>query len=387
MGEVAKKLKVTKFLVVTDAILVKIGIVQPLVDSLAAAGVGCAVFDGVEPNPTVGHCQAGYEMYVAEKCDGIVAVGGGSSMDCAKIVGAKATNPQMDWKGFVGVQLVADLPPFVAVPTTAGTGSETTIGAVITFPDEQAKFTMMSLKYMPKMAIMDPELILKLPKSVTAATGVDALTHAVEAYIGNWQSNSSADYSRKAVAAIFKNLLTTYHEPSNIEAREAMLVASFNAGVSITRANVGYVHAVAHQLGGLYHMPHGEANALVLPYMLEFFVDDEQTAIRLAELAKEAGLDEGGELEKWPRTLALKFIEAIKSMNREMNLPAYCKGLKPADVDLVATRAMNEAHGVLNFWNGPLKFFAEFNYPVPKYMTMRDCKYIVSRCVEPQANL
>lgn len=388
MGEVAKKLKVSKFLVVTDEMLVKVGIVQPLLDALDAAGVGHAVFDGVLPNPTVDHCQAGWEMYKTEKCDGIVAIGGGSSMDCAKIIGAKASNPERPWKGFVGVQDYKALPPFVAVPTTAGTGSETTVGAVITFPEEQTKYTMMSMKLMPKMAIMDPELILKLPKGVTAATGMDALTHAVEAYIGNWQSEASAEFSRRAVATIFKHLLTTYHEPSNIEAREAMLVASFDAGVAITRANVGYVHAVAHQLGGLYHMPHGEANSMILPYMLEFFVDHDQTAQRLAELAKVAGLDEGGELEKWPRTLALKFIAAIKSMNAEMGLPAYCKGLKAEDIELVATRAMNEAHGVHNFWNGPLKFFAEFNYPVPKFMTMKDCRYIVSRCVErPQAKL
>jgi len=238
---------------------------------------------------------------------------------------------------------------------------------------------------MPKMAIMDPELILKLPQPVTAATGMDALTHAIEAYVGTWQGPASADFARNAVAGIFKNLLTTYHEPSNIEAREAMLVASFDAGVAITRANVGYVHAVAHQLGGLYHMPHGEANAMILPYVLEFFVDNDQTTQRLAELAKLAGLDDNGEFEKWPRILALKFIDAIKSMNKEMNLPSYCKGLRPEDVEMVATRAMNEAHGVCNVWSGPMTFFAEFNYPVPKFMTMRDCKYIVSKCVDPEA--
>jgi alcohol dehydrogenase class IV len=261
-------------------------------ESLDKAGVHYTIFDQVEPNPTYHHAQKGCDMYTSEGCDGIIAFGGGSPMDCAKVIGNYISNPQ-PWTAFQGMSApgtVKRLPPLIAVPTTAGTGSETTVAAVLSYPEERKKYTVVAKEMIPLVAILDPTVLTGLPPHITAATGMDALTHAVESYCSEWQTKMTAKYSLSAVKKIFLHLKTSFHDGTNLVAREGMLEASFEAGVAFTRANVGYVHAIAHTFGGLYHTPHGVANAMILPAILEFYSDNPKSMRQFAELGREVEL-------------------------------------------------------------------------------------------------
>jgi len=374
--------------------LMSLGVVQPAIDSLKAAGLSCAVYDDVEPNPTTHMCEAAYKIYRDSKCDSVIAFGGGSPMDCAKIVGALVANkkPVKDYQGMLNVTmygLLGQIPPFIAVPTTAGTGSETTIASIITVPEERAKISVIDPGLCPHVAVMDPLILQKLPPAITAATGVDALTHAVEAYLGSWGSDFTEQNSLMAVEKIFKYLKRCYHNGDDLEAREGMLLASFEAGLAFTRANVGYVHAIAHQLGGLFHTPHGVANAMLLPKVLDFYLMDEEKGSaesacteKFFELAKAAGiashykdytLDE-------KRDVARQFVAEIRAMNAEMNIPQTVPQMKASDVAEVAKRALAEAHGELNggFLNAPYKHFMDLGYPVPKHLSDFGCQSIIA---------
>jgi len=263
LGALCKEMKVTTVLVVTDAIVSKLGLLDTGLESLKEAGVNVVIFDKVMPDPTVDICDEGFEIYLKNKCNGVICVGGGSVMDCAKLIAIRATNPSKSSKDFMGtLTVLTTLPPFIAVPTTAGTGSETTIAAVISFPKEQKKYTVIDPNVCPHVAILDPTLLTKLPPAITAATGMDALTHAVESYISPWRSTLTGERSLSAIKNIFKYLKPSYEDPLDLEARGHLLQASFDAGVAFTRANVGYVHAIAHQLGALFKTPHGTLNFL-----------------------------------------------------------------------------------------------------------------------------
>lgn len=253
LGGVAAGLGITKPLLVSDAMLLDIGLVGRCVAGLEAAGLECVVYAEVVPNPPASQVEEGYALYRDGGCDGLIAIGGGSPMDCCKIIGAMAIDEgARPVESFVGAFRISGTkkaeskarrqryPPLIAVPTTAGTGSETTLAAVISFPEKHLKLTIADAAIIPKVAILDPEVIVSLPPSVTAATGMDALTHAVESYLSYWQSPYTASFSLRAVRRIGRWLSTSYHEPSNLEAREEMLRASFEAGVAFTRANVRY---------------------------------------------------------------------------------------------------------------------------------------------------
>jgi len=241
----------------------------------------------------------------------------------------------------------------------------------------------------PSVAVFDPQILAKLPKHITAATGIDALTHAVESFIGGWSTDYTRKMSLSATQRIFKHLLRSYHEGGDLQAREEMLTASFEAGLAFTRANVGYVHAIAHQLGGMFHTPHGDANAMLLPHLLHFYINNEQhglfsgstpTTDLLAQLAKAANLvpsSSGTAAER--RCAAEKFIARIEEMNVEMNIPSEVKGMQAVHVNEVAARALTEAHGSrcspLDFKN----YMFDLGYPVPKYMTQAECAGIVAK--------
>eukprot|EP01062_Namystynia_karyoxenos_P023277 TRINITY_DN18982_c0_g1_i1.p2 TRINITY_DN18982_c0_g1~~TRINITY_DN18982_c0_g1_i1.p2 ORF type:complete len:447 (+),score=167.00 TRINITY_DN18982_c0_g1_i1:83-1342(+) len=386
MGELAKRMGMKKPLIVTDEILVSLGHVGRCRDALKASGLDCVIFDKVVPNPHTELVDQGEALYKEHKCDGLIAFGGGSPMDCGKIIGARIANPKPypDYEGFGKVSPFGwyKLPPLIAVPTTAGTASETTVAAVITFAAEKRKVAMSDPALVPPVAVLDPRILVGLPKPITAATGVDALTHAVESFVSQWATDFTRKHSLRSVERIFRSLRTCYHTGDDIRARDEMLRASFEAGIAFTRAAVGYVHAIAHQLGGLFHTPHGVANAMVLPHILEFYIKKDCCTAELAALAIAAGLgshyeeyDEAGKME-----LARGFHAAVKDLCTELQIPQTVPQMKPSDVATVAKRALAEAHG--------LGFATDLGYPVPTEMSMEECEEIVRRLVPaPSAKL
>ncbi|MDR2267443.1 MAG: iron-containing alcohol dehydrogenase [Christensenellaceae bacterium] len=359
-----KSLNLKKPLLVTDKGLMNLGLPNPLLENLTATGLEYAVYDETVPNPTIDNIEAGLKVYTESKCDCIIAFGGGSSMDCAKIIGARAVKPRKavgKMKGYF--KILKKLPPLFAIPTTSGTGSEATVAAVISNSKTHEKYPINDFCLVPHYAVLDPLLTLKLPKHITSTTGVDALTHAVEAYIGRSNTSLTRDMSIKATKLIFENLKTTYDTGDDVQARENMQLAAYYAGVSFTRAFIGYVHAIAHTMGGLYGTPHGLANAVILPYILDWY--GKSAYKPLAKLADATG----GICEKNDSTeiKAKKFIAAIRSLNEYMSIPTKIKGLRAEDFDLIATRAIKEGNPM---------------YPVPKLMNKAQMKEVLKLLVE-----
>ncbi|MES0873404.1 iron-containing alcohol dehydrogenase [Sinimarinibacterium sp. HSW-8] len=348
---------VQRLLVVSDAMLVKIGLLQPMLDKLKALGVHTVLYDGVQPDPTIEQIETGLALLKRERCTAILAIGGGSSMDAAKVIAARATNPhKIAWMAGLMRILFKPMPLYV-VPTTAGTGSEVTIAAVVSDPASARKFAIMDPKLVPVGAALDGALMTGLPPAITAATGMDALTHAVEAYISrNATPETDAD-ALEATRLIMHNLPKVMADGSDLQARQNMALASYKAGVAFTKAGVGYVHAISHKLGALYHVPHGLANAIVLPYVLEY--SKPACTQRLAELAEAAGLKRGGESAD---RLADAFIGHIRSLNAAFKIPAKVDKLKADDIPAVVDSAIREAR---------------WTYAVPRYMDRADCERVV----------
>ena len=333
-----KEKGLAKVLVVTDKGLMGLHLLDGMFEALKAEGVEYVVYDGTQPNPTIDNIEAARTMFVENGCEGVIAFGGGSSMDCAKVAAARVVRPGKSIPQMRGLLKVSKkLPPFFAVPTTAGTGSETTLAAVVSNPKTHEKYAINDPVLRPKYAVLDPELTVGLPPHITSTTGMDALTHAVEAYIGKSNTKSTRDYAEKATQMIFENLETAYNDGKNIEARNNMLLASFYAGMAFTRAYVGYVHAIAHNLGGMYGVPHGLANAIILPVVLEAYGSSAYKP--LAKLADLVGIVGASEADK-----AEKFIEEIRQMNKRMNIPTGFTQIQEKDIDTIVSRAIKEAH-------------------------------------------
>lgn len=333
-----KEKGLSKVLVVTDKGLTGLGLPNGLFEELEKAGIGYVVYDGVQPNPSIDNIEEARQMYVDNGCQGIIAFGGGSPMDCAKLAGARVVKPNQPVVKMRGVmKIMKKLPPFFAVPTTAGTGSETTLAAVVSNPQTHEKNACNDPVLRPKYAVLDPELTVGLPPHITSTTGMDALTHAVEAYIGKSNVASTRNYAEKATALIFANLETAYNDGKNIEARNNMLLASFYAGMAFTRAYVGYVHAIAHNLGGQYGIPHGLANAVILPVVLEAF--GSVIYPQLASLADIAGIAGQTQEDK-----AKNFIAEIYAMNERMNIPKGFAQIKEEDIPIIVERALKEGN-------------------------------------------
>ncbi|MDD6022523.1 MAG: iron-containing alcohol dehydrogenase [Oscillospiraceae bacterium] len=344
-------------LVVTDKGLMGLHILDSLFEKLDEENIRYVVFDGVQPNPSIENIEDARKLYVDNNCDGVIAFGGGSPMDCAKAAAARVTNPNKSVRDMRGVLKIRHkLPPFFAVPTTAGTGSEVTLAAVVTDESTHEKNAINDPKLRPKYAVLDPELTVGLPPHITSTTGMDALTHAVEAYIGRSNVKETEMYAEKAVKLIFENIEKVYTDGKDIEARSAMLKASYYAGMAFTRAYVGYVHAIGHNLGGMYHIPHGLAMAVILPHVLEYY--GESAYPRLAKLAVVSGVKtDGTDAEK-----AKAFIEAVKKLNKDMNIPDGFEQIQEKDLPVLVQRALKEAN--------PL-------YPVPKIMDKADCEKVI----------
>ena len=296
-------------------------------------------------------------MYHDNNCQAIIAFGGGSAMDCAKATGARVVKPKKSLSKMKGILKVCKkLPLLIAVPTTAGTGSETTLAAVITDSETRHKYAINDFPLIPKYALLDAKLTIGLPPHITSTTGMDALTHAIEAYIGRSTTKQTRQCALYAVKTIFENLLKCYNNPTNIEAREKMLLASYNAGVAFTKSYVGYVHAIAHSLGGKYNVPHGLANAVILPYVLRKF--GRKIYTKLWEMGVYAGLFETTTSKEVGAKI---FIEHIESMNKAMNIPTKIDEIVESDIPALAITAEHEGN--------PL-------YPVPVLYTAEELEQI-----------
>lgn len=347
LPEHLKAQSIDKLLIVTDNNIVKLGLLESLLKGLKEANIQAIVYDKTVPNPTIDNIEEALIIYKDNNCKAIIAFGGGSPMDCAKGIGARIARPNKSVQKMKGVlKVLKKLPPLYAIPTTSGTGSEATIAAVITNSKTHEKYAINDTVLIPKYAVLDPKITVKLPQHITSTTGIDALTHAVEAYIGNSNTRETREMAREAVKLIFDNLKKAYDEGDDLVARKNMQLAAYYAGIAFTRAYVGYVHAVAHTLGGFYGTPHGLANAVLLPYFLDEYGS---TAYKpLAELAELVGISGDSEEIK-----AKKFIQAIKDLNASMKIPSNFDFIKEEDIPTMAKRASSEGN--------PL-------YPVPKLM-------------------
>ncbi len=361
------KLGIKSVLLVTDKMLRQFGATSNLEKSLEAANIKCVVYDETCPNPTVNNVEAARKIYVKENCEALIAFGGGSSMDCAKAVGARIAYPKKTVNQMKGLlKVMRKLPTLIAVPTTAGTGSEVTITSVITNSEIKHKYTMNSFPLIPAYAVLDPAVTLTLPPSLTATTGMDALTHAVEAYIGSSTTPQTRAYALEAVKLIFENLETAYHDGKNENARRNMLRAAYIAGIAFSKSYVGYVHAVAHTLGGQYNIPHGLANAVLMPIVLDQY--GESAYSKLHECAIAAGIATPQDSSE---NSAKNFIQAIRDMNARMNIPTGFTNIEETDIPMMAEHADAEAN--------PL-------YPVPKLMDAKELEKIYYKAKQETAD-
>jgi len=330
---------VKKVLLVTDKGLLGLGIPNGLLDAAKEAGLEVVVFSELQPNPTSDNVEAGYKAFIDNKCEGLIAFGGGSPMDCAKGIAAKNAHPNKSIAQLQGLlKVMKRICPFWAVPTTAGTGSETTVAAVITDSKTHHKASINDPSILPKYAVLDPELTMALPPFITATTGMDALCHAVESYT-NWTycTPLEKELSKKAVKLIYENLLTAFEDGKNLVARQNMQIAAFYAGRSFTRGCVGYVHAVGHTLGGLYGVAHGLAMSVILPHVMRQF--GPAVYDKLADLADVCGMEGATNKEK-----AEKFISWIEETNAKMGLPKGFDVIKEEDKDQIYAWANAEAN-------------------------------------------
>ena len=335
-----KKNKIDKVLLVTDKGIRGIGLTAHLEKHLEENGIICKVYDDTVPNPTSDNVEAALEIYKSHGCNAIIAFGGGSSMDCAKVVGARAVCPRKPLNKMEGlIKICKRIPLLIAVPTTAGTGSETTVASVIVDSKTHHKYVINDFCLIPRYAVLDPKITTGLPPYLTATTGMDALTHAVEVYVGKSMTKGSKAAAQKAVKLIFENLEKAYADGQYLEARDNMLRASYLAGTAFTKSYVGYVHAVAHTLGGKYGVAHGLANAVLLPIVLRAY--GESVNKPLAELAKAI---EFVSEETTDADAAEKFISHVEKMNERMGIPKKLDCIRIEDIPAMAKLADKEAN-------------------------------------------
>jgi alcohol dehydrogenase len=332
-------------LIVTDAVLNKMGVAVKLADTLRHKGVEATIFDGAQPNPTIGNVEAGLALLRAKGCDCVVSLGGGSPHDCAKGIALCAANGGSiaDYEG-VDKSAKPQL-PLVAINTTAGTASEMTRFCIITDESRHVKMAIVDRHVTPLMSVNDPTMMLAKPPALTAATGMDALTHAVEAYVSTAATPITDACALKAVALIADNLRKAVTEGHDIDAREQMAYAQFLAGMAFNNASLGYVHAMAHQLGGFYNLPHGVCNAVLLPHVQTF--NASTVAERLRDVAGAMGVDTA---KMRPAEAAAACVEAIKALAVDVGIPAGLTslGVKPEDIPTLAANALKDACGLTN---------------------------------------
>ena len=348
-----KKNGCNRILIVTDECVVKLGLTKRLEKALSHNNIKYFIYDKTVANPTTKNVEDALHLYRINNCDGIIGFGGGSNMDCAKVLAARVAKPEQSISEMKGVlKIHKKLPLLIAIPTTAGTGSEATLAAVIVDSETRHKYAINDFSLIPKYAVLDPKNTVTLPPSITATTGMDALTHAVEAFIGRSTTKQTRKQAFLATKLIFENIDTAYNDGSNIEARQNMLKAAYYAGCAFTKSYVGYIHAVSHSLSGEYNIAHGLANAIILPYVLDSYGETIYTKLRVLAIAaglatKETPVDEA----------ARSFIKAIKEMNKRFNIPDQINEIIEDDIPRLAKLADKEAN--------PL-------YPVPVLMNAEE---------------
>lgn len=340
VAEVLKEKSINSVMLVTDAGIRGFGITKPLEQSLENNQIKCVVYDKTQANPTVANVEEALGLYIQENCKAIIAFGGGSAMDCAKALGARVANPKKTLAKLKGLLKVRKkLPLLFAIPTTAGTGSEVTLASVITDSEKHHKYTLMDFNLIPKYAVLDANVTLTLPPKLTAATGMDALTHAVEAYIGRSTTKETRQKALEATKLVFENIKKAYDDGQNKSARANMLKAAYLAGIAFSKSYVGYIHAIAHSLGGQYNIAHGLANAVIMPIVLkEYGKKVHKKLHKLGIVAGVASVKDSHEVG------ANKFINAIEKLNESMGIPANISGIQKEDIAHMAKNAEHEAN-------------------------------------------
>lgn len=357
IADVCREQGIDTVMIVTDQGIRSLGLTDFLEKSLTEQGISYCIYDRTVANPTIWNVEEARELYLEQGAQAIIAFGGGSSMDCAKAAGARIAKPNQSISQMKGLLKVhKKLPLLIAVPTTAGTGSETTLAAVITDSEKHHKYPINDFSLIPRYAVLDYHETVGLPKNITATTGMDALTHAVEAYIGESTTKETREMAEQAVRLVYLHLKNAYDNGENKEARKGMLKAAYCAGVAFTKSYVGYVHAVAHSLGGQYGTPHGLANAVLLPVVLRMY--GPACEKKLAKLARKT---EVADAEMDDAAAAERFIDWIQKMNDYMQIPRTFPDIRDEDIPEMARHADKEGN--------PL-------YPVPKLMNRRELEQI-----------
>ena len=353
LPDTLKQHKIKKTLIVTDPGIVACGLITKITSVLAKEKISYSVYDQTSANPTVRNVEEALALYQKEHCKALLAIGGGSAMDCAKALGARIACPKKTLGQLKGtLHVLHRIPLLIAVPTTAGTGSENTLAAVITDSEKKHKYVLNDFVLIPRYTILDAELTYSLPPHLTATTGMDALTHAVEAYIGRSTTKETREKALLAVKTIYQNIETAYHDGHNHAARDQMLNAAYLAGFAFSRSYVGYVHAVAHSLGGQYNIPHGLANAVLLPEVLESYGSCIHQKLHMLGCAAGVCTEQDS-----IKAGAGKFIASIRALNKSMGIPDFLSGIQERDIETMSVHAAKEAN--------PL-------YPVPKLMTRKE---------------
>lgn len=358
LSRVIGQFGVRNLLIVTDKPLRELGVLDPTLAALDSNGVGTRIYDGVLPDPTVKLVNDGVAMLKTHGCEAVLAFGGGSSIDCAKVIALASAN-DCGAEDCVGVNK-CKLPalPFFAIPTTAGTGSESTCIAVISDNVTHEKSGIIDPSIIPKAAALDPAVTQGLPAHITAATGMDALTHAIESYIGTFGNEETDFFGLACAKLVFEYLPSACSDGSNLKAREAMSLASYYGGLAITQALVGYVHAISHNLGARYGIPHGLGNAIVLPHVLELLKED--AASKMADLAVHAGIGTSGEPES---VLAQKLVDRVWQLNRQIGIPETSDLIKAEDIDELVDVSLAEGSA----------------YPTPRFFGRDECRALIER--------
>lgn len=351
-GDQVGELGFKKALIVTDKVLGQIGIVKKVTDVLDNKNIEYAIYDETKPNPTVKNVNDGLALLKEKECDFVISLGGGSAHDCAKGIALLATNGG-EIKDYEGVDKSKKPQlPMVDINTTAGTGSEMTLFAIITDEERHIKMALVDKHLTPIIAVNDPMLMLAMPKSLTAATGMDALTHAIEAYVSTSATPITDACAEKAIELISNYLVNAVENGQDVEARDMMAYAEYLAGMAFNNASLGYVHAMAHQLGGFYNLPHGVCNAILLPHVQEY--NKATSASRLAKIAKIMGGNIEGLTDEQGADLC---IDMIKSLSQTIGIPEGLGvlGVKESDFETLATNALNDACSLTNPRKGNLE--------------------------------
>ena len=336
--DVLKEKHLTHYMIVTTPGFIKRGTLQSFFEALTQNDIQYSIFHDVKPDPEISDVEKLKEMFIKDGCQALIAIGGGSVIDCSKAALACVPMKNLDVKTILHTGRVSkQLPLLIAVPTTAGTGSEVTAGAVITDPIKKRKYALSHLFLIPKYAVLDASLLASLPAKMTAYSGMDALTHAIEAYINCFNNRKTNEYALCAIKSIFQYLVPSFEDGLNMQYRLELLEASYNAGVAISNNYVGYVHAIAHGIGGMYHLQHGMINAIILPIVLEEYGD--AVVGKLAKIADVVGITGATDQDK-----SKQFIQKLKELNHIFSIPTSISEIQNEDIHYLAIGAEKEGN-------------------------------------------